>query len=100
MRRWRARGLRSTRGARRGSPGRSGAEPGGAPRPQAARGAVAAAPAFAQAQYGQIERGVSEEPGATAVAPVSDDGFIAFRAAGDQATGDYRCSRCGYGVSV
>jgi rubrerythrin len=61
---------------------------------------VAAAPAFAQAQYGQIERGVSEEVGATAVEPVSEDGFIAFRAAGEQATGDYRCSQCGYGVSV
>lgn len=32
--------------------------------------------------------------------PVSGDGFIAFRAAGEQATGDYRCSECGYGVSV
>jgi rubrerythrin len=43
---------------------------------------------------------VSEEVGATAVEPVPDDGFVAFHAAGKEATGDYRCSRCGYGVSV
>jgi len=28
------------------------------------------------------------------------DGFVAFLGAGEEAAGDFRCSDCGYGVSI
>ncbi|HLX20075.1 MAG TPA: hypothetical protein VKR23_07970 [Gaiellaceae bacterium] len=43
---------------------------------------------------------MSEEAGGWAVGVVADDGYVAFLAAGDQVEGDFRCSACGYGVSV
>jgi hypothetical protein len=55
---------------------------------------------FAQAQYGHILGRVSEEAGGWGGTVVVDDGYVAFLAAGDQVEGDFRCSECGYGVSV
>jgi rubrerythrin len=43
---------------------------------------------------------VSEEAGAGARFEVGSDGFVAFLGAGDRAVGEFRCSQCGYGVSV
>jgi rubrerythrin len=31
---------------------------------------------------------------------VADGDYVTFRAAGQQAVGEFRCSECGYGVSV
>jgi len=28
------------------------------------------------------------------------DGFVAFLAAGEPAVGEFRCSECGYGISI
>jgi rubrerythrin len=41
-----------------------------------------------------IEREVSDD----ALIGAVDD--VAFRAAGDQALGEYRCAECGYGVTI
>jgi rubrerythrin len=38
--------------------------------------------------------------GATGVYGAELDGFVAFLRAGEQAAGEFRCSQCGYGVSV
>ena len=43
---------------------------------------------------------MSEEAGAGPNLGGVEDGFVAFLAAGDPAVGDFRCSDCGYGVSV
>jgi rubrerythrin len=43
---------------------------------------------------------VSEKVGAAVVETVPDDGFVDFYAAGETVAGEFRCSRCGYGVSV
>ncbi|MGH2934061.1 MAG: hypothetical protein ACRDL2_06035 [Gaiellaceae bacterium] len=37
---------------------------------------------------------------ATGVHETELDGFVAFLGAGEQAAGEFRCSQCGYGVSV
>jgi hypothetical protein len=45
------------------------------------------------------ERGLlSREEPARAVR--SEPGYVAFHAAGEPASGDFRCSECGYGVCV
>jgi hypothetical protein len=45
------------------------------------------------------ERGLlsSEEP---AQAVRTEPGYVVFQAAGEPATGDFRCAECGYGVCV
>jgi len=43
---------------------------------------------------------VSKEAGAGTNLGGVEDGFVAFLAAGEPAVGDFRCSECGYGVSV
>ncbi|MBV8064611.1 MAG: hypothetical protein JOY72_03345 [Actinobacteria bacterium] len=43
---------------------------------------------------------MSEGAGGWAELVVVDDGYVAFLAAGEQAEGDFRCSGCGYGVSI
>ena len=43
---------------------------------------------------------MSEKVGVAAVETVSDEGFVAFHVAGEQVAGEFRCSHCGYGVSV
>jgi rubrerythrin len=43
---------------------------------------------------------VSEEAGAGTNLGRVGDGFVAFLAAGETAVGEFRCSECGYGVSV
>jgi rubrerythrin len=43
---------------------------------------------------------VSEEAGVGTRLRREDDGFVTFFAAGDPATGEFRCSDCGYGVSI
>jgi rubrerythrin len=35
-----------------------------------------------------------------AEAEAADDDYVAFFAAGEHAVGEFRCSECGYGVSV
>jgi len=42
---------------------------------------------------------VSKE-GAASVREAEVDGFVAFLGAGEEAAGDFRCSDCGYGVSI
>jgi rubredoxin len=43
---------------------------------------------------------VSEEAGVGTNLGRGEDGFVAFLAAGEPAVGEFRCSACGYGVSV
>ena len=38
--------------------------------------------------------------GGSRAADPSDGDFVAFRQAGEAVQGEYRCSECGYGVSV
>ena len=44
--------------------------------------------------------GVSEQAGAGTHAGPAADGFVAFLGAGEQVAGEFRCSGCGYGVTV
>jgi rubrerythrin len=43
---------------------------------------------------------VSEEAGGGTDLGRREDGFVPFLAAGEPAAGEFRCSECGYGVSV
>jgi len=44
---------------------------------------------------------VNEEAGVgTQVRAAADNGFLPFLLAGEPAAGDFRCSGCGYGVSI
>jgi len=43
---------------------------------------------------------VSEEAGVGTDLGRAEDEFVAFLAAGAPAVGEFRCSECGYGVSV
>jgi len=43
---------------------------------------------------------VSEEAGAEADLGRAEDEFVAFLVAGEPAVGEFRCSECGYGVSI
>ena len=49
---------------------------------------------------GQISTRVSEEAGAGTDLGRREDEFVAFLAAGDAVVGEFRCSECGYGVSI
>ena len=49
---------------------------------------------------GQISTRVSEEAGAGTDLGRREDEFVAFLAAGDPVVGEFRCSECGYGVSI
>jgi rubrerythrin len=52
------------------------------------------------AKYGQIVNRVSEEAGAGTRLEPAADGFVAFLEAGVPVAGEFRCSECGYGVTV
>ena len=49
---------------------------------------------------GQISTRVSDEAGAGTDLGRREDEFVAFLAAGDPVVGEFRCSECGYGVSI